>query len=244
MPGVIGISAISATLEGAVPPTAMPASESTDGNSSIGSIDGLMKGFGSFGPGALLLVPFALAYDAVHNAGAGNDGARNDATCDADLKSAYPDASAKLRNIVQHESSLRDIEEQFVGTFHKQSVSEVVAFPSSDGPRGLNEQQLLDAAAQQRLAYLFVIEVTGAGLARLNAQCQWAFGVGLNVSLWSVTDRYRVAGPLASYPYVNGRSAVLQTMMEQPGAIRTRLAPNFGNAAEAIIDKRAFVLPR
>src|SRR2546426_7580736 len=88
--GGIGVSVVSQ------PPASMPVSAGATGKRTIDT-----RGWGYFGPGALLLVPFAAAYEAAR-------GAAESAQCDAKLKAAYPDASARFRDVLQREFMLQD----------------------------------------------------------------------------------------------------------------------------------------
>jgi hypothetical protein len=255
-PGGIGVSAIPqepAAEEGAVPPTTMPDTVNRTHESTSDSSWGIPKGWGYFGPGALLLVPFAYAEDAVRSAVQAQvrayDAERNAAQlakCDAKLNSAYPEASAKFRGILQRELILQDIEEQFVATFQRRSIADVVAVPSPVGPRDIPDtQQLLNAAAHRGVAHVLIIEVLSADLAPSDVDCeQWTFRVRLRVSVWNIADGKRIGGPLFTFANVNVGLNALRAVMEEAGALRTRLAPSFGIAADDIIDQRQFVLPR
>ena len=237
--GGIGVSVVSP------PPTTMPVSVGAASNlatESSGSIGAIFKGWGPFGPGALLLVLPALAYDAMQSAA---QSAAQSAQCDAKLSTAFPRPSAILREVVQREFVPQDLEDQFVGEFRKNSIAEVVAVASPIGPGGEapGTEQLLKIASLRGLAHLLVIEVLSADLVPLNVDCErWAFRIGLRVSLWNIDDGKRVGGPVLTYPYVNAKLTDLRAMMEEPGALRTGLAPNFSAAADGIIEERRFVL--
>lgn len=235
-PGGIGVSVISQS------PTTIPVDVSSTGKVPTERTRVSLSGWGYFGPGALLLAPFALAYAAVSDAARG---AAQSAQCDAKLKAAYPDASTRFHDVLQREFMLQDLQQGFVGAVQKHSDAEVIALSSPvDSLDVPSAQQVLNTAAHRRLAYLLFVEVLSADLAPLDVDCdQWAFRVSLRVSLWSIADGKRVAGPLFTYPYVNARLAALRTMMEETGALRARLAPNFELAADDIIDQRRFVLP-
>ncbi len=191
---------------------------------SSGSI-GFPKGWESFGPGALLLVPFALAYDALRSPVKAESDPHQ---CEAKLNSNYPQAAVIIRDAVQREFVPDDVLLGFIDAPKHPSRKFVVVTSQIEPRDAPATQQLLDAAAHRGLARLLVIEVLSAELVPLNAGCeQWALSVGLRVSLWNIADGKRIGGPVLAYPYVNADLSNLQTVMEEPGAIRSSLALKF-----------------
>lgn len=185
---------------------------------------------GVFRTRRLLLVPFAAAYDAAQ-------ASAQSAKCDAKLSSAYLDTSLRLRDVVQREFVIVDFEEKLVDAIRKRSAAAVVTLANPvDSTIATNPQQLLSAAANRGLTYLLVVQVLRVELGPLNVDCeQWAFRVSLGASLWSTADGKRVKGPVFAYPYVNTGLDALKSLMDEPGALRMRLTPNFGIAADDIV---------
>ena len=64
----------------------------------------------------------------------------------------------------------------------------------------------------------------------------WAFRVDLRVSLWNIADGTLIGKPVLTSPYTTARLDALQSMIEEPGAIRSRMAPNFRIAADDILE--------
>jgi hypothetical protein len=226
---VIGIAVISPS------PSDLPHSVNSTrklANDSSGSVFGVFKGFGSFGPGALLLIPFALGYEALRSA------AQPAPSCEADLNFTYPGVAAGFHSAVQREFEPNDVLDGFTEPLRNHSSGEVVVIGSPTEKKDVpTTQQLLEIAAQRGVARLLVIEVLGAELADMDALCEhWAFRVDLRVSLWSVAERKRIGGPLLSSPYTTTSLSTLQAMIEESGAIRSRLAPNFGVAADDMFE--------
>jgi len=188
------------------------------------------KGWGSFGPGALLVIPFALAYDALRSPA----DSQSDLfpQCEAKLSSAYPRATSMFRAAVQREFVPDDVLQGFMDAPKHSSWRFVVVTRTVEPHDPPAIQELLDAAEHRGLVRLLVVEVLSAELAPLNAACeQWAVRVGLRVSLWNIADGKRIGGPALIYPYVNTDLSNLQSIMEEPGAIRSSLALNFRYAA-------------
>ena len=166
------------------------------------------------------------------------------AQCQRKLDSVYPDASNRFPGIVEREVKLEDLQEAFVHTFQRRTNAPIVRLESSPTAEvASREQRLFADAAEQAMAYLLVITPHYIGLGPLNNECeQWAVGTGLDVSLWSVADRKLVAGPLRTGPYVNVQLSDLQSLLDEPGLLRMRLAPNFEVAAGNVLEQRRFVL--
>jgi hypothetical protein len=152
-PAAVGVSVVS------LPPEALLAaagSTDTSATESSGSV-GIPKGWGSFGPGALLLVPFALAYDALrgpakselNQCASASMGPTDMAfppgfsryrcstsQCDAKLSSTYPGATTMFRDAVEREFVPNDVLEAFMELLRKYSGGgEVVAVASPTEPR-------------------------------------------------------------------------------------------------------------
>src|SRR6266496_1446574 len=178
--GGIGVSVVSQ------PPSTVPVSVGRTGKPATESTRVGLSGWGSFGPGALLIVPFAAAYAAYDESRRTTQSEQ----CDAKLISAYPGAPAMFREVVQREFIPEDVQDGFVGAFRKHSTAEVVAVASPLDPRDIeNTQHLLSTATDRGLAYLIVVEVLSAELAPLHVDCeQWAFIVRLQVSLWNTAN--------------------------------------------------------
>jgi hypothetical protein len=225
----IGIAVISQSPSGL--PNSVDNTRKTKTVSS-GSIFGWMKGWGSFGPGALLVVPFALGYEALRSA------FQPVSTCEADLNSTYPGAAAMFDSAVQREVEPKDVLDGFMEQLRTHSSGEIVVVASPTEKQDIpTTQQLVDIAAQRGLTRLIVIEVLSAELAVMDSLCEhWAFRVDLRVSLWNVADGKRIGRPELTSPYTTAELTALQTMIEEPGAIRSRMAPNFRIAADDVIE--------
>lgn len=192
---------------------------------------------GGAAPGAAFLGLLLLPVEAMYFA-------NQTAQCQRMIDSVYPDASKRFPGIVEREIKLEDLREAFVNTFQGRTSAPIVRLESLvTAEVASREQRLLAEAAEQALAYLLVITPRYFGLGPLNSDCtQWAVGTGLDVSLWSVTDRTLVAGPLRTGPYVNVQLSDLRSLLDEPGLLRKGLAPNFEVAAGNVLEQRRFVL--
>lgn len=234
--GGIGVAVIS-------PPTAELATEAN--LAGRGFALGLVAPLplGNAGPVGLvvgvLIAPFTAAIGAAHGA-----------TCAQDLQAAYPGLSAKYAEIVQREFSLDDVRNQFVAVLRERTavpIAEVEIPPATD--ESDRKQQLLAAAAQHALAHLFVVKIQNVSIAAnigssVASNCDsWSVTVYMKVELWSVADRKLVLYPIAGNPFVQGQLLELKSVLDEPGALHSRLVPNFKIAAENMLDNRRFQLP-
>jgi hypothetical protein len=178
------------------------------------------------------VIPFALAYEALPSA------APPPSSCEASLNATYPGAAEMFHSAVQREFDPKDALEGFMEQLENHSSGEIVVITSPSATRDIpTTNQLLDVAAQRGLSRLLVIEVLSVELATMDSLCEyWAFRVDLRVSLWNIADGKRVGGPVLSAPYATAKLNALQNMIEEPGAIRSRMAPNFRIAADDIFE--------
>jgi hypothetical protein len=166
------------------------------------------------------------------------------AQCQEKLDSVYPDASKQLPGVVEREVGLDDLQRAFVKTLQSRTSMPVVSLESSPTVDATSrEHQLFATTSEKALAYLLLIKPHYFGLGPVDPDCaQWAFGTSLDVTLWSVGEQKLVAGPLRTGPYVNVRLSDLVSLLNEPGVLRTRLAPNFELGAANILDQRRFIL--
>jgi len=192
---------------------------------------------GGTAPGAALLGLLLLPVEAIY-------AVAWSAQCQQTLDSVYPDISNRFPGIVEREIKLEDMREAFVNTFQRRTSAPIVRLESSPTAEAASrEQRPFAEAAAQALAYLLVVTPHYFGLGPSDKDfAQWAVGTGLDVSLWSVADRKLVAGPLRTGPYVNVQLSDLRSLLDEPGLLRTRLAPNFEVAAGNILEQQRFIL--
>jgi hypothetical protein len=167
------------------------------------------------------------------------------AQCQQRLDSVYPDASGRLPSVVEREVALEDLRKAFIQTFQRRTGVPIVPLESSPTVEAASrEHQLFALAAEHALAYLLLVKPHYVGLGPLDNDCaQWAVGTSLDVWLWSVAERKLVAGPLRTGPYANVQLDDLKSLLDEPGALRTRLAPNFEISAGDILEQHKFFLP-
>jgi len=181
----------------------------------------------------LLLLPLEAIYVGVWSA-----------QCQQKLDSVYPEASKRLPDVVEREVGLEDLRRAFVETFQSHTSVPVVPLDSSPTAEATSrEHQLFATATAKALAYLLLIKPHYFGLGPVDRDCgQWALGTSLDVSLWSVADHKLVSAPLHTGPYVNVHLDDLSSLLNEPGTLRMRLAPNVEVSAANILDQRRFIL--
>jgi hypothetical protein len=178
------------------------------------------------GPLVLLIAPFTAAY-----------GAALGASCGQKLDAAYPGLAQKFSEIMQREFFPADVQDQFVAVFQQGTsvpiAREEILYHSDHVP---GEQQPLAAAAQHGLAYLFLVEISSVSVTPSGKECDsWKVWVGMRIQLWSVADQKRVfVRPLS--PYVTGPLSEVKSVFDEPGALRSRLAPTFEVAASEFLE--------
>jgi hypothetical protein len=204
----------------------------------IGAVSALH--LASLGPAGIaagiLLSPFTAIYGAV-KAG----------SCAQKFSDAYPPIGDKLEAIVQREFPQTDVADAFAVELRNHTAAPV---SSADVPHALAHQRDTAAprwaASQPDLAYVFVIEPTVQ--LEPTAKCEGAeIAVRLKVTLWSVAEARPIG--LSSKLFAWQRRTVrvrfdeLASILDEPGALRSRFVPEFKHWATDMYYHGGFQLP-
>ena len=184
-------------------------------------------------PLGLIIAPFALAADA--------------SVCDQKLGAAYPGLPGKLSEVGRREFSPADVQDQFVAVLQESTsvpVAREEVFLGND--EGAGEEQLLAAAAKHARAHLFLVEISSVNVQPFGKGCDsWKIWAKMQIQLWKVADRKLVLSFSPGYPspFVTGPLSDLRRVLDEEGALHSRLKPTYEEAARMFLNRAMFQLP-
>ena len=181
-----------------------------------------------------MIAPFALAADA--------------STCDQKLGAAYPGLPGNDSQIGQREYSPADVRDQFVAVLQEGTsvpIAREEIFLGSDA--GAGEQELLAAAAKHGRSHLFLVEISRLSIQPYGKGCDsWTIWARMRIQLWKVAERKLVLSFSSGYPppFATGSLSDLRPVLDEEGALHSRLQPTYEETARKFLNRGMFQLPR
>lgn len=229
--GGVGVAVANPSVDGV--PTA-------GGSGASGAVWGALAslhGAAYVGPGIIVFAPILAIVGSVEGA-----------ACGKKFTDAYPALPDAFAEVARREFRPDDVARALVAELRQHTSMPVVAMdaalPVADGE---HVQALLSAAAQRELAYTFVVS-PALYVEPASAKCDGAkVGVRFDVALWDVAGRKEVGlrPRLSAWRRrdVSVEFGDLQVLLSEPGALQSRLQPQYGSWASDLYFQGGFELP-